>query len=244
MRFPEVNLAVICLSNHNLVGAWEFRNQILDILFSNSARNAAPIQPPYRKKSDPDDKMITGRYQNPETASIWEIIFKDGKHYIRENNHWEFEIYFVEPFLYRAAQPDLKLTFRADPTGNISELNVVSDEQEAKFLPFLRSPINTDGLQEYAGFYRSEELKSTFRVVVDQQKLIVKNQNKHLCSMDLRYSPTIKDNFLAYDPHPTSSQITFLRDGDQIAAFVFRDYDGDGREIFKFEKTDFPAIPH
>jgi CubicO group peptidase (beta-lactamase class C family) len=244
MRFPQENLAVICLSNHNFVGAWEYRNQILDILFSITPFTAAPIQPLYRKNIDPDDKMITGRYQNPQTAFIWDIFYKDDKYYIRENNHWEFEIYYVEPFLYRTAQPDLKLTFRADSTGNIRELNVFSDEQETKFLPFLRAPIRTDKLQEYTGFYRSEELETTFRVIVDQQKLIVKNQNKHFCSMDLRYSPTIKDNFLAYDPHPISSQITFLRDGDQITAFVFRDYDGDGREALKFEKTDFPANPH
>lgn len=244
MRFPEENLAVICLSNHNLVGAWEYRNQILDILFSNTSSAAAPIQPPYRKKSDPDDQGISGRYQNPETAFIWDVFYKDGKYYIRENNHWAFEIYYVEPFLYRTAQTDLKLTFRADSTGNIREVNVVSHEKETKFLPFLRAPIRTNELQEYTGFYRSEELETTFMVVVDQQKLIVKNQNKHFCSMDLRYSPTIKDNFLAHDPHPTSSQITFLRDGDQIAAFVFRDYDGDGREALRFEKTDFPAILH
>ena len=55
--------------------------------------------------------------------------------------------------------------------------------------------------------------------------------------MDLDYSPTIRDNFIAYDPHSTSSRITFLREDGRIEAFVFRDDDGDGREDIRFEKN-------
>jgi hypothetical protein len=56
--------------------------------------------------------------------------------------------------------------------------------------------------------------------------------------MDLQYAPTIKDSFLAYDPHPISSQVTFLRERGEIKAFVYRDYDGDGREKIRFAKLN------
>lgn len=93
-------------------------------------------------------------------------------------------------------------------------------------------------LLEYTGQYRSDELDITFIVEIDKERIIVRNDHKHFCSMDLYYTPTIKDNFIAYDPHPKSSQITFLRKDGRIESFVYRDYDGDGREAIKFDKVD------
>jgi hypothetical protein len=55
--------------------------------------------------------------------------------------------------------------------------------------------------------------------------------------MDLAYDPTIEDSFVAYDPHPVVSQITFLREQGRVTAFVYRDYDGDRREDLAFVKV-------
>jgi len=52
--------------------------------------------------------------------------------------------------------------------------------------------------------------------------------------MSLDYAPTIQDLFWSRDPHPGISQIQFRRGDDgRIETFVYRDFDGDGRESFR-----------
>lgn len=237
MHFPEENATIICLANHNLVGSWEYRNRIMDLIFSSSNSMALPVRS-HHEGVNLEDQRIIGLYQNPETASIWEITCKNNAFFVTENNNWEFRLYRVAPATYRVEQPCMELKFEVDSTGKVREINGVLNDRPFRFVPFLSDPHRTADLMEYIGQYRSDELDITFNVEIDNERIIVRNENKHFCSMDLNYAPTIKDNFIAYDPHPTSSQITFLRKDGRIASFVYRDYDGDGREAIRFDKVD------
>ncbi len=243
MHFPEENATILCLSNHNLEGSWTYRNRIMDIIFPNDNHVVSPIQPSHPKEVDVEEQKISGRYQDPETASIWEVFCKNNCFYIRENNSWEFELYYVKPFVYRVTQPEMELKFEIDSAGQIGAINGAVGERSFTYVPFLPNPLGTDELSEYIGNYRSDELETTFNVAIDEQGLIVRNIDKHFCSMDLLYAPTIRDGFIAYDPHPISSQITFHRQRGRIEAFVYRDYDGDGREAIIFEKMHRPSNP-
>jgi|GEM_PF-402058 len=236
MHFPEESVSIICLANHNLEGAWKYRNRIMDLIFPSSSFTASSPQPSRHRETDPEDRVITGSYQNPGTAATWRVVCRDDGVLIRENDDWEFEIARVEPFVYRGTRSDMELRFVLDSVGKVRKIEGVADEQSFTFLPFLQDPPGADELAEYIGEYWSRELGITFVVSIDGQRLIVKNKAKHFCSMDLLYTPTIKDSFIAYDPHPTSSSITFLRKEESIEAFVFRDYDGDGREDIRFVK--------
>jgi CubicO group peptidase (beta-lactamase class C family) len=236
MLFPEQNLSIICLSNQNLAGSWEYRDRILDLIFPNNDFKTSPLKAVPQRKVDPQDQAIAGSYQNPETASIWEVVCQQSGFLIKENNNWEFELSQIEPCVYEIVQPPMIIKFKIDSAGKVREIKGVAGENTFTFIPFLQNPLRSDELVEYVGEYRSDELGITFDVEFAQQKLILKNHDRHFCSMDLMYSPTIRDSFIAYDPNPTSSQITFLREAGQITAFVYRDYDGDGREAIEFKK--------
>jgi CubicO group peptidase (beta-lactamase class C family) len=238
MHFPEENVSIICLANHNLEGAWEYRDRIMDLIFPGSGSIVSPHQPPHHREADPEGRLIAGSYQNPRTAAIWQVACRDQGVFIRENDNWEFEISRVEPFIYRVARPAMELRFVIDSGGKVREIEGIAGEQSFTFVPFLQKPPCSDELVEYMGEYGSRELGITFIVEPAGQRLIVRNKAKHFCSMDLLYTPTIKDSFIAYDPHPKSSQITFLRKEGSIEAFVFRDYDGDGREDMRFVKME------
>ncbi len=243
MHFPEEKVSVICLANHNLVGAWEYRNRIVDLIFPNSNLVTSSIPSLHHEEEHLDEQEIIGSYQNPETASIWEVFCKDRTFFVRVNDTWEFEIHYEEPFVYRATHPNMELRFEANSDGTIKEVNCVVSEQHFTFVPFLQNILSTDDLMEYVGKYHSEELGATFIVDAKKHGLVVRNNDRHFCSMDLFYEPTIRDSFKAYDPHPISSQISFLREGANIEAFVYRDYDGDGREAIKFTKVGRPRNP-
>lgn len=238
MHFPEENVSIICLANHNLEGAWEYRDRIMDLIFPGNSSIVSPHQPSHHRETDPDCRLIAGSYQNPRTAAIWQVVCRDNGGFIRENDNWEFEIARVEPFVYRVARPAMELRFVMDSVGKVREIEGVAGEQSFTFVPFLQNPPCTAELAEYIGEYWSRELGITFIVNLDGQRLIVRNKAKHFCSMDLLYTHTIRDSFIAYDPHPKSSQITFLRKEGSIEAFVFRDYDGDGREDMRFVKME------
>ena len=236
MHFLEENVSIICLSNQNMEGAWTYRSRIMDLIFPGCDGVTLSPMPRSQQEVDLQEQTILGCYQNPDTASIWEVVYKENGLYIRENKDREFEITRVRLFAYRSVDSNIQIRFETDSAGKVSAIRGVIGEQFFTFLPFLHPPPSTGDLIEYAGIYRSDELETTFIVDVDQQRLIVRNKNRHFCSMDLSYIPTIKDSFIAYDPNPTSSQITFLRQAGRIEAFVYRDYDGDGREVLKFER--------
>ena len=238
MHFPEENVSIICLANHDLEGAWEYRDRIIDLIFPGNSSTVSPHQPSPVREVDPEDRVIAGSYQNPRTAAIWRVAFRNNEVFITENDHWEFELARVGPFVYRVARPAMELRFALDSAGKVSAIEGFVGEQSFTFLPFLQNLPCTEELAEYIGEYWSRELGITFIVDIDGQRLIVRNKAKHFCSMDLFYTPTIKDSFIAYDPHPKSSQITFLRKEGAIDAFIYRDYDGDGREDLRFVKRN------
>ncbi len=126
----------------------------------------------------------------------------------------------------------------ADAAGKVGEIAGVVGEQSFTFVRFLQEPPGSGELTEYLGEYESRELGVTFLVESDGQRLIVKNQGRHFCAMDLVVAQTIRDSFIAHDPNPETSQITFLRKEGVIEVFVFRDYDGAGREYFRSVKVN------
>jgi hypothetical protein len=140
--------------------------------------------------------------------------------------------------VYGASDPSiaLQLAFMLGEQGHVLQVSGERNGRPFALQPFLKDPLGAGELDEYAGAYRCHELWTTVLVDIVEGKVRLRNENRHFCSMDLVYGPTIRDNFVAYDPHPVVSQITFLREGNRVRAFVYRDYDGDRREDLAFVK--------
>jgi CubicO group peptidase (beta-lactamase class C family) len=238
MHLPEEATTIICLSNHNTRGAWEYRDRIMDLIFEDCT--AAPAQRPFAAPRAPatEIQVLVGEYQDLETASIWEIETDERRLVARVNRAQKLELAPLRPLAHRAADPatDLKLEFVLGEQGAVQEVRGHQDGAPFTLRPFLERPLRAEALAEYIGVYHCRELRATFLVDVVGTKIRLRNQNRHFCSMDLAYDPTIRDSFVAYDPHPGVSQITFLRQEGRVRAFVYRDYDGDGREDLHFLK--------
>ncbi len=238
MHFPEEATSILCLGNHTLESAWEYRDRIMDLLFPGKCSRISTQRPALKRESAPEDRGIAGSYQNPRSAATWRVERREDGVFIRENGQGEFEIEWVEAWVYRAAAPAMELRFVLDDAGKVVEIEGVASGQSFRFVRFLQEPPGSDELAEYVGEYELPELGVTFLVKSDGQGLFMRNQARHFCAMDLGYAPTIQDSFMAHDPNPGTSQITFLRKEGVIEEFVFRDYDGDGREDFRFVKVN------
>ncbi|MCJ7624941.1 MAG: beta-lactamase family protein, partial [Anaerolineaceae bacterium] len=238
MHFIDENTTIICLTNHNDVGAWEYRSQIMDLIFPESV--SRPPAPKIQGKRLPSNETqkITGAYQNPKTSSIWEIKNVDGVVVVEVNRAENFEITHLGSlrFIAPSNHEMLQLNFILEETGIVSEVRSMQNGKVFFLHPFLDRALTQDELETYAGAYTCDELGTTFLVDFEAGNLRFRNKNRHFCSMDLLYMPTIMDSFISYDPRPVSSQVTFLREEGRVTAFVYRDYDGDRREELIFRK--------
>jgi len=103
------------------------------------------------------------------------------------------------------------------------------------FEPFVGSASELQ-LDEYAGDYACEMLQTRFTVSPAEAGIRLTNTDPKRPSMDLDYTPTIRDFFWSHDPHPGISQLEFLRESGRVVGFRYRDYDGDEREAFVFTR--------
>ncbi|MFA6976340.1 MAG: serine hydrolase domain-containing protein [Mesotoga sp.] len=106
------------------------------------------------------------------------------------------------------------------------------------FRPFEKRLSKCD-LQEYCGRYYCRDIDTGYDLYATERGLLFSNTNAHHDAMNFEYRPAVKDLFFTYAPPYLSCYfgVEFLRDRDQdVEAFVFRDYDNDGREFLKFAK--------
>ena len=128
----------------------------MDLIFPNSDLKITPAKSFQSQEADPKDKNIIGSYQNPETASIWEVFCKDNHYFVRENDDWEFGISSSGPLFYRAVQADLniQIRFEVNSSERIQEINGAVAGKSFRFIPFLQTSPSQAELEEYIGEYQ------------------------------------------------------------------------------------------
>jgi len=156
-----------------------------------------------------------------------------------ENREGEFELSPIEDNRFKGDEGAVECVFVSHEAGGYT-IQVLKEEKEYLFNPFL-GELNTKELEEYQGEYYCHQLDTTFIVSMDekkQNKLYIKNKDRHRNGIDFHYSPSIKDHFINFNDYTGNLMITFKRDKSKIiSAFVYRDYDGDRREDLVFKKT-------
>ncbi|SSC12952.1 Penicillin-binding protein, beta-lactamase class C [Mesotoga infera] len=131
--------------------------------------------------------------------------------------------------------------FRGEITQESGEirLSLISDVGMKQFLPFIE-PLSIDELSEYAGRYYCRDIDTGYDISVAERGLLLRNINPHHDGMNFQYRPAIKDIFYTFAPPYIACyfSVEFLRNHNNIIeAFIFRDYDKDGREYLRFLKV-------
>jgi hypothetical protein len=200
------------------------------------------VDPP--RALSPEARAVAGAYQDPKSAAIWEIAAQEGRLVARVNRMSEISLAQVRPMVFAASDTaqELQIEFVLGKRGAMEPRVVEGVGREAGLAftlePCVERPLRAEELEAYAGAYHCQELRTTFVVDAVGSGVRLRNQQRHFCSMDLVYEPTIRDGFVAYDPHPGISLITFLRENGRVVAFTYRDPDGDRREDLRFLKLN------
>ncbi len=118
-------------------------------------------------------------------------------------------------------------------------LSIIGDQEPKLFQSFLE-PLSKGELSEYSGSYFCEDVQTGYDLTVSERGLLFSNTDPHHDTMDFEYRPAIKDIFYTFAPPyiPCYFSVEFLRDKDHtVEAFIFRDYDNDGREFLRFSRV-------
>ncbi len=225
--FPDDKLCIASLTNRQDLTAWALRDWVLDRLHERPlSRDSMDKQ--LKPKAVGID-ALKGAYLHPITSRFLHLADCDGGVCLAMNGGEPLPLRGDGPWQTDAGTLLIPKHRKADRASLIVQSHDVASE----YIPFLL-PGDYDDFSEYAGTYCCEALDTTFHVDATTRGIRLTNDDPRRCSMNLDYTPTVRDFFWSHDPHPGISQIQFLRDDECVAAWVYRDCDGDRREDFRF----------
>lgn len=200
IRFPEEKFTVICLANLASINPSQLCRQIADIYLADKFTATEPaekaveeIKPVALTKEELDNKI--GMFIATRGLSLVEFSV-EGDNLVIETRGEKFRLIPVSPskFVTKDAPEDITVEFwPPDREAQNAKVTVAGEREiNLKRTPKI-APLTTEELKDYSGFYYSEELPATYKLVVEDDKLVFKHRNspeKPLKMID-------KDNFLS-----------------------------------------------
>ena len=212
---PNHDLIVACLANRSDVRAWDIRDTVLTELQLLPEAGDSPLRP---MRVAAHENLRSGLYISAEHAHSARITRCEGEPAVRLNES--------------TPQP---VEHHIDPTLDSESIRLWVRDQHLT-MTVVPKHVDRKGLAAYEGIYRCHELDCAFAVEQTESGLRFRNVDPNHPAMDLDYEATLPDFFWSHDPHPGLSQIQFLRHAGSTSGFIYRDYDGDGREAFHFHR--------
>ncbi len=228
--FSDDELEIVALTNRDDLGAWDLRSAVLDSLGiaaekpkaarSAAERSACPKGP---------RKHLAGMYLDPAMPSYLELIEKDGDLAVSIFDGAPVALAWVDDKTLQGPN-SCPTIFVAAARGERPTLEVKEgDGRASTFEPFIGVK-GRSAFLEYEGAYHCAELATTYDVEATETGIRLTNRDPRRPSMDLDYTPTIRDYFWSRDPYPGLIELRFLRKGSTVRSFVYRG----GREDLYF----------
>jgi CubicO group peptidase (beta-lactamase class C family) len=194
---------------------------------------------------------LAGKYEDPASSHIWEIGVEAGRASVLENYSVRFPLRIDQAsgpaeLKFTSIERHLRGSFcrPADrETGPFSEIHVHQEEASAaypvrNFRRFLEMPLPVEVLLEYEGLYTCAALETRYKATAARGGVRLENLNTQNDFLNVLFTPTIRDMFLArYPPLIGWYVVHFRRDpAGRVKAFTFRD-EVPGRERWLFERA-------
>jgi CubicO group peptidase (beta-lactamase class C family) len=231
--FSDDELEIVALTNRDDLGAWNLRSAVLDSLGIGTpapssvkppARHGAPSTIPWRR--------LLGLYLDPVTPDRYlEIVDHEGGPAVSLSGGGAVDLEWIDSATLRGVDgnPTFAILSRAEgrPTIEVRE----GCGAAGRYEPFVVAK-GREAFREYEGAYSCEELATTFDVEATWRGIRLTNCDRRRPSMDLNYTPTIRDHFWSHDPYVDLIELRFIREDGAIRSFVYRG----GREDLYFRR--------
>jgi len=175
LRFPVLEIAVVCLANLESVSAADLSRRVADLCLQDllpaaeptaSATTPAPAAAEIREAQLPAEVLTarTGTFRNASTGRIWEIGIRDGR-LAASSGPLAFGLMALGADHFRAVGAPLAIDFfcAAEEGGRVVRWRLEPEGQETAFLEALAA-VAPEGLDDIAGAYHSAELGVTHEI--------------------------------------------------------------------------------
>lgn len=218
LRFPNQHFSVACLCNLAQTNPGELARKVADIYLAGDL-TAAPVKAVGADQKEielPAAKLasFTGFYWNPEDQVAMRVELKDGKLAAVLANDERHPLKPVAENRLRAVGPPVSLEFKPGVGGGSPTIALQRDgvDHAATFEARPEFKPSREQLAAFAGVYRSEEVEPAYRLIVENNSLVL----KRLKSKPDRLEPTIADQFSS-----SAGKLRFLRNSQgQVTGFV------------------------
>ena len=175
MRFPDQKFSVACLCNYGGTNPVLFARQVADLYLAKDF--ATPPSKPASTAiaavtlSEQDLNAKVGAYWDAKLEEIGRVSLKDGKLQLSVSG-LNAALIPADANRFRIEGQPVEVVFEASASGAPSKMTL-NIEGRSPFTYIAVPPADTSKLSEYEGTYYSDEIDSTYRVAVKDDKLMV-----------------------------------------------------------------------
>lgn len=217
MRFPDQRFSVACLCNAGNANPTRLARLVADIylagqLVEETKEKAAPVAEV--KLTDQQRERNLGVYWNSATADLARVTQSNGKLFIAAAGG-SSELSPLDENRFRILARPGEVTFEAAEIGSARRLKLtlegsapVSYDAVKAFAP------TAEQLSEYAGAYYSDEIDSTYRLAVQEGKLVLLRKKYPPATLQPQFSD-------AFNSYSNLGTIRFTRDpNNRVTGFI------------------------
>jgi len=217
--FPEQGFTIICLSNYIMLDTRYISRRIADIYLKDLFKEEQETyQAIHLLKEQMEDKV--GIYQSPTDRSVLKVSIQNNHLHCENNYSWTAEYAPIGLNEFKSVKPDMPMILkfiRSEETPEFIIHNLYEGHQINTYEPAKLVSLSEEELLEYTGEFYSEEMDTTWRMIIKEGKLYVRFERAQRRAPQDFLRPTVKDEFSAWP-----SIFTFFRDkDDKISGFSF-----------------------
>ncbi len=229
--FPEEEFAVICLSNYIRLDTRYISRQIAEIylkdLFKETQETYQAIS---LSKEQMEDKA--GFYQSPTDRSVLKVSVQNDQLLCESNFSWTVEYAPISQNEFKSVKPDMPMILKfikSDESPPFVIHNLFEGRLTNRYYPVKLISLTEEELLEYTGEFYSEEMDTTWRMIIGGGKLYLRFERAQRRAPQDFLNPTIRDEFAAWP-----SIFTFSRDKNgEVSGFIFGPDKNTGIEFIK-----------
>ncbi|MCI2425149.1 beta-lactamase family protein [Candidatus Acetothermia bacterium] len=189
IRFPEQEFTVICLANLSSINPHQLALQVADLYLFDQLTEAEDSRTKNKIKELPLSKLESkvGLYHSPTTDTILELSVREEK-LTAEIAGFKFQLVPVSAAVFHAVETPINIEFTEEQRVHLRIEGRKPDTLQAIKVVSL----SADQLTAYVGDYYSDELQTTYKIVLEKSQLYIKHKN----SPPDPFKPALSDMFI------------------------------------------------
>jgi CubicO group peptidase (beta-lactamase class C family) len=238
LRFPEQHFSVACLCNLAQANPSRLAYKVADVYLGSQMSKEEPKTPAAAgnvkvARPSKETQVLVGMYRDPQSSELIRLAIWDDKLTANVDDR-NYPLSPVGPNRYRLegyadGRREIEIPAVASGGGARPRLTVTTTEPEEEPLTQTFEPVEAWAptaaeLAPLAGLYSSDEVGTTWKLVAEGDKLLI----KHRGVSEEPLKPTVKDTFthegiqLTFQRGPRGEVTGFLVDAGRVKSLAFK----------------------